>query len=106
MTYQVVEHTLVQRPLPFPALPQLLVAVVQALPVLAELSQAVLVDILQPDFQVRKSSLLLHFLSYSSPIHLGTPGYTYTLAAHLVTLRPSLKQSNSPLPFASVLHFM
>ena len=33
-------------------------------------------------------------------------GCTYTLVAHLVTLRPSLKQSNSPRPFASVLHFM
>jgi hypothetical protein len=55
VTYQVVEHTLVQRPLPFPALPQLLVAVVQAFPVLAELSQAVLVDVLQPDLQSEKA---------------------------------------------------
>ena len=55
MTYQVVEHTLVQRPLPLPALPQLLVAVVQAFPVLAELSQAVLVDVLQPDPQSEKA---------------------------------------------------
>ena len=31
---------------------------------------------------------------------------TYTLAAHLVTLRPSFMQSNSPRPLASVLHIM
>ena len=31
---------------------------------------------------------------------------SYTLAAHLVTLRPSFKHSVSPLPYASVLHFM
>lgn len=31
---------------------------------------------------------------------------THTLAAHLVTLRPSLMHSNSPRPYASVLHFM
>ena len=55
MTYQVVKHTLVQWPLPLPALPELLVAVVQALPVLAELSQAVLVDVLQPDLQSEKA---------------------------------------------------
>lgn len=54
VTYQVVEHTLVQRPLEFPALPQLLVAVVQAFPVLAELGQAVLVDVLQPDLHGQK----------------------------------------------------
>jgi hypothetical protein len=31
---------------------------------------------------------------------------TYTLAAHLVTLRPSFKQSSSPFPLASALHIM
>jgi hypothetical protein len=31
---------------------------------------------------------------------------TYTLAAHRVTFLPSLRHSNSPLPFASVLHFI
>jgi len=68
VTYQVVEHTLVQRPLPFPALPQLLVAVIQTLPVLAELSQAVLVDVLQPNF---KSEKTLCF-SNSSPVVLAS----------------------------------
>ena len=31
---------------------------------------------------------------------------THTLAAHLVTLRPSFMHSNSPRPLASVLHIM
>jgi hypothetical protein len=31
---------------------------------------------------------------------------SYTLAAHLVTLRPSFMQSNSPRPLLSVLHIM
>lgn len=31
---------------------------------------------------------------------------TYTEAAHLVTLLPSFKQSSSPLPLLSVLHFI
>lgn len=46
VTYQVVKDTLVELPLSRAALPQLVVAVVEALPVLAELSQAVGVDIL------------------------------------------------------------
>lgn len=52
-TYQVVENALVQGPLELPALPELLVVVVEALPVLAELGQAVLVDVVQPGCQVR-----------------------------------------------------
>lgn len=48
LTYQVVKNTLVQRPLKLPALPELLVVVVEAFPVLAELGQAVLVDVVQP----------------------------------------------------------
>jgi hypothetical protein len=52
-TYQVVEYTLVERPLELPALPQLLVVVVEALPVLAELCQAVLVHVVQPIAPVR-----------------------------------------------------
>lgn len=47
-TYQIVKYTLVQRPFPPPALPQLLIVVVEALPVLAELLKAGLVDILEP----------------------------------------------------------
>ena len=45
MTYDVVENTLVQLPLGRPALPQLVVVVVEALPVGTELLQAGLVDI-------------------------------------------------------------
>jgi hypothetical protein len=44
---QVVENTLVQGPLELPALPKLLIVVVEALPVLAELYQAVLVHVIQ-----------------------------------------------------------
>lgn len=45
-TYQVVKDTLVELPFGLAALPQLVVVVVKALPVLAELLEAVLVDIL------------------------------------------------------------
>ena len=55
VTYQVVEHALVERPLKLPALPQLLVVVVEALPVLAELCQAVLVHVVQPVIPVRNT---------------------------------------------------
>ena len=37
---------------------------------------------------------------------IGEEQSTYTLAAHLVTLRPSFKQSSSPFPLASALHIM
>lgn len=47
-TYQVVEHTLVQLPLIWSALPKLLVVVLQARPVLSELRKAVLIYILDP----------------------------------------------------------
>lgn len=46
MTYQVLVDTLVELPLILAALPQLVVVVVKALPVLAELVEAVLVDVL------------------------------------------------------------
>lgn len=46
--YQVVVNTLVELPLSRAALPKLLVAVVKALPVLAELGEAVCVDVLDP----------------------------------------------------------
>ena len=45
MAHQVLKDTLVQLPLGRPALPKLLVSVVEALPVLAELGQAVRVYI-------------------------------------------------------------
>jgi hypothetical protein len=46
ITYQVVEYAFVQAPLSWPALPQLLVVVVQALVMGAELLKARLVDVL------------------------------------------------------------
>lgn len=55
-TYQVVENALVQRPFEFPALPQLLVVVVEAFPVLAEFSQAVLVHVFQPGSKLEPNS--------------------------------------------------
>jgi hypothetical protein len=46
--YQLIKNTLVKLALGRPAVPQLLVVVFQALPVGAELCQAVVVDILDP----------------------------------------------------------
>jgi hypothetical protein len=100
MTYQVVKHTLVQRPLPFPALPELLVAVVQALPVLAELGQAVLVDVLQPDFLSQKKlvippislSYFLHLLSDSGAyVHAGCASCDLATLPQAVQLSPSVR---------------
>lgn len=48
VVYQVVEDAFVQSPLIPAALPQLLVVVVEALPVAAELLQTVRVDVLDP----------------------------------------------------------
>lgn len=47
-THQVVKNTLVQQTLGLAALPELLVVVLKALPVVAELVEAVLVEVLQP----------------------------------------------------------
>lgn len=47
MTYNLLKDTLVQLPLGRPALPELLVVVVEALPVLAELLEAGLVDVVE-----------------------------------------------------------
>lgn len=44
-TYQLVKHALVQPPLLRPAVPELLVVVLEALPVGAELVKALLVDV-------------------------------------------------------------
>jgi hypothetical protein len=91
-TYQLVEHTLVQPPLLGPAVPELLVVVLKALPVGAELVEAVVVDVLDPaGVSVREITLR---------------GQAYTLAAQRVTLRPSFMHSSSPRPLASVLHIM
>ena len=63
-TYKVVEYTLVQLPLCRSALPELLVVVVQALPMLTELLQTVLVNILDAEYL---ESVLVSSLP---PIHL------------------------------------
>lgn len=61
-TYQVVEHALVQLPFVLAALPELVVVVVEALPVLAELVKAVLVDIVNPKRQFDVSVHVLYAL--------------------------------------------
>ena len=92
---QLVEHALVQRPLGRAALPQLLVVVLQARPVRAELVEAVRADVVQA---IGLSAIVLRGWMEGEK--------AYTLAAHRGTLRPSRMQSTSPRPGASVLHFM
>lgn len=89
---------------------------------LPELVEAILVDVVQSD---RHSKLadrialldsLAHVLQNcplgyplsltALPFHSRWLEGTHTLAAHLVTFLPSLIQSISPFPCASVLHFM
>ena len=48
MTYQLVEHTPIEQLLRSPAMPQLLIVIVQTLPVQSEFLKAVLVDVVQP----------------------------------------------------------
>lgn len=55
-TYQVVEYTFVQAPLSWPALPQLLVIVVQALVMGAEFLKAGLVDVFDTGVHVSERS--------------------------------------------------
>ena len=115
-TYHVVKNALVQLPFSRAALPQLVVAVVQAFPVFSELCQAVCVDVLKPIhpsgsaprqlFQPR-----LVFQHRSEENAYCQNGWkveerTYTLWAQRVTLRPSFMHSNSPRPGFSVLHCM
>ena len=47
-TYNLLKHTFVELPLVRPALPVLVVVVVEALPVTTELFQAVRIDVLEP----------------------------------------------------------
>lgn len=92
-TYQVLVDTFVQLPLLRPALPQLLVVVLEALPMRAERLEAACVDVLDAclvsGFWARRGSVT-----------------TYTLRAHRVTLRPSFRHSTSPRPGFSALHCM
>ena len=74
-TYQLVEYAAVQPPLLGPAVPELVVLVVQALPVSPELVQAVVVEVLDA---IRKVSLVFACTQWSgkrrtrSP-HSGSP---------------------------------
>lgn len=70
-TYQVVEHAFVQAPLSWPALPQLLVVVVQALVVGAELLKAGLVDIFDTAVEVSELPPLRH-ATIRVPVSLPT----------------------------------
>jgi hypothetical protein len=51
-------------------------------------------------------SLVIALIPSTTPDPWQKQMCTHTLAAHLVTLRPSFKQSTSPLPALSVLHCM
>lgn len=118
VTYQVLVDALVEPPLLGAALPQLLVAVLEAEPVPAELVQAVRVDILDPILaKLARTILPSAHHSIPPPDTLRNPPSsqtrykengdgTYTLEAHLVTLLPSFKHSISPRPPDSVLHCM
>ena len=46
-TYQLLKNAAVERPLPLPTLPKLLVVVVQALPMLSKLFETALVDVFE-----------------------------------------------------------
>lgn len=71
-THQVVKNTLIQPPLHLPALPQLVVVVVQTLPMLSEFVQATLVDICQHTRGTTGHlSTLLQALSLALAIGLG-----------------------------------
>jgi hypothetical protein len=76
-TYQIVKHTLVQLPLGLAALPELLVVVLEALPVFPEFLKAVLVDVFDP-VQCNVSAyylanVLIHYLSVSIQVD-DSPG--------------------------------
>ena len=100
VTYQVVEHALVERPLELPALPQLLVVVVEALPVLAELGQAVLVHVIQPIVPVRTHSprpqiptaiLLCSPSSLRVYVHAGCASCDLATLPQAVQLSPTVR---------------
>merc|ERR1719487_2756969 len=80
LQFQIVKHALVQRPLPPPTLPELLVVVVQALPVLAELVEAGLVDILEDAARTPRD-----LPSFSQTVHLAL-AIALVLAVHVVVI--------------------
>lgn len=89
-TYQLVKHTLVQRPLVCPAVPQLLVVVLQALPMAAELLQAVVVDVLDPTPLISAVSNLTLCIA-----NVHARGATSDLATllHALKLSPAVRLS-------------
>lgn len=95
-SYQFVEDAVVELHLGPAAFPELVVVVLETLPVGLELIQAVGVDVLDAVKRSASSPRMSDKLEIA----------TYTLAAQRVTFRPSFKQSISPRPLASSLHFM
>lgn len=118
-TNNLVKNTLVQHALGAATLPELVVLRLETVPVVAELVQAVLVDIFEPAGTSVISAVLVPSPP-SSPHGRDCRGgdaipsatirpdmmRAYTLVAHLVTFLPSLRHSNSPRPLASSLHIM
>lgn len=99
-SYQVVENALVQRPLELPALPELLVVVVEAFPVLAELCQAVLVHVVQSVILVRNDSfsctnsgsiLPMSLQSSGLYVHAGCASCDLATLPQAVQLSPSVR---------------
>lgn len=82
--YNLFEHASVQNSFGSPALPQLVVIVVETLPVISEEVQALFIDVFQPEINEKVPRL--------------EQGLSYTLAAHLVTFLPSFIHSSSPRP--------
>lgn len=113
ITHQGLEDTLVQHALSGAAVPQLLVVGVEAGPVATELLEAVLVDVVDAALISLRSPIQRYTTipPAAPPYHHPLPSLsnsqkrsTHTLAAHLVTLRPSFRQSISAVPLLSVLH--
>lgn len=99
-SYQLIEDTLVQGHFGPAALELIVVVVLKAVGMGLEFLQAMGVDVLDtvPDQHTHTHAPFLYRTTLARQ--------TYTLAAQRVTFRPSFKQSNSPRPLASSLHFM
>lgn len=97
-THQLLKNTTIHLHLGLSAFPQILVVVLEAFPMGVELLQAVGVDIFDP-------APISPSPPQPQPLHSGGKK-TYTVAAQRVTFLPSFIHSNSPRPFASLLHFI
>ena len=88
LQFQLVKHTLVQLALFRPAVPELLVVVLKTLPVGAELTQAVLVDVLDNARGTPGDlAALLHALEFTPAVGLG-------LAHHVVIVEGLAARTN------------